>query len=155
MLDARRQSILIAGLAGLGVGALGWLLLGSSSLGRRLDALDALTSQASSAPRPAVAAAVQAATTARARPLFQRPLQSGVASSVRLDGVSVRAGGGRALIAVGGGAAQWLDQGETSSVVTVAQVRSGGVVSDTADGQATLTLGQTWSATSPKVSPTP
>jgi hypothetical protein len=155
VLDARRQSILIAGLAGLGVGALGWLLLGSSNLGRRLDALDALTSPTSSAPRPAVAAAVQAATVARARPLFQRPVQSGAASSVRLDGVSVRGGAGRALIAVGGAAAQWLDQGDTASGVTVAQVRSGGVVIDTADGQATLTLGQTWSATTPKVSPAP
>jgi len=145
VLDARRQSILIAALAGLGAGALGWLVLGAGGLDQRLDALDALTSKSTSVPKSNVAAAVQAATAARARPLFQRPAETGAPSTVRLDGVSVRSGAGRALISMGGGAAQWMEQGDTVSGVTVAQVRSGGVVIDTANGQATLSLGQTWS----------
>lgn len=154
MLEARRQSILIAALAGLGLGALGWLVLGSGSLDQRLDVLDTLTSKSATVPRSNLAAAVQAATAARARPLFQRPAQAGAPVSVRLDGVSVRNGVGRALIAVGGGTAQWAEPGDTVSGVTLAQVRASGAVIDTANGQATLLLGQTWSGAG-AVNPTP
>jgi hypothetical protein len=155
VLDARRQSLLIAGLAGLGAGALGWLVLGSAGLGQRLEALEALGSNGPTVPPPASAAAAQAAATARARPLFQTPGQGGAPATVRLDGVSVRPGLSSALVAIGGAGAQWLAQGETAGGVTVAQVRSGGAVIETSDGQAMLGLGQTWSPAAPSAGPPP
>lgn len=145
MLDARRQSVLTAGLAGLGLGALGWLVLGSTGLDQRLDALDDLASRAPTTAAATAGSAIQAAATARARPLFQKLAQGGGPVTVRLDGVAVRPGASSALVAIGGAAARWMTQGETAAGVTLTQVRSGGAVIETSDGQSTLALGQTWS----------
>lgn len=144
MLDARRKSVVGAVLAGLGAGALAWLVLGSSAVESRIDTLEATVSTKNAVPRIDTAATSKALLSARASPLFQRPPSAAAPSTVRLEGVAIRPGANSALIAVGGGAAKWVNQGETSDGVSLMQVRSGAAVVETASGGTTLMLGQTW-----------
>lgn len=143
MLDARRQSFLVAGLAGLGAGSLGWLVLGSAAVGNRIDALEAAFSTESAVPRIDQSVTNKALLSIRVSPLFHRPGTS-TAPPVRLEGVALRPGANSALLAIGGSAAKWLMQGETSEGVTLMQVRSGAAAVETSDGVANLVLGQTW-----------